>query len=172
MVGQGSRQSTPNWIELLPEALVVTAQVAQESWSLLLPILVAFPANGGGETPCQYSDTLRIMPHCISELRSHAPTFLIKIRLVMPHAPRGPATTDMLAAGGSCCINQDPAQLCKSCSRVPSAEHTFTLSKGCARSTEVGNIIFLSGPIPMQLGERETRGPNRDISCGCRCREV
>ena len=42
MVGQGSRQSTPNWIELLPEALVVTAQVAQESWSLLLPMLAAF----------------------------------------------------------------------------------------------------------------------------------
>ena len=119
MVGQGGRQSTPNWIELLPEALVVTAQVAQESWSLLLPMLAAFPANGGGETPRQYSDTLRIMPHCISELRSHAPTFLIKIRLVTPHAPRGPATTDMLAAGGSCCINQDPAQLCMSRVRQP-----------------------------------------------------
>ena len=44
MVGQGSRQSTPKWIELLPEALVVTAQVAQESWSLLLPML-ATPAT-------------------------------------------------------------------------------------------------------------------------------
>ena len=119
MVGQGGRQSTPYWIELLPEALVVIAQVAQESWSLLLPMLAAFPANGGGETPRQYSDTLRIMPHCISELRSHAPTFLIKIRLVTPHAPRGPATTDMLAAGGSCCMNQDLAQLCMSRVRQP-----------------------------------------------------
>ena len=29
MVGQGGRQSTAHWVELLPEALVVTAQVAQ-----------------------------------------------------------------------------------------------------------------------------------------------
>ena len=53
MDGQGGRQSTVDWSELLPEALVVvTAQVAQESWSLPLPILAGFPANGGGETPC------------------------------------------------------------------------------------------------------------------------
>ena len=68
------------------------------------------------------------------------------IRLVTPHAPRGPAATDMLAAGGSCCINQDPAQLCESRSRVPSADHTFTLSKGQKHGGGKHNLPFWTHP--------------------------
>ena len=51
-VGQGSRQGTTDWIELLTEALMVAAQMARpmEGWGLLLPTLATFPADGGGES--------------------------------------------------------------------------------------------------------------------------
>ena len=88
MVGQGSRQGTAQWIELLPEALVVAAQMAKESWGLPLAILATFPANGGGESPRKNPDAFRIMSDCISELSPHASTLLIKIWLVMSHAAR------------------------------------------------------------------------------------
>ena len=73
-------------IELLPEALVVAAQMAKESWGLPLPILGIFAENGGGELLRHHPDMLRIMSHCLSKLSLHAPTLMIKIWLVMSHA--------------------------------------------------------------------------------------
>ena len=98
------------------------------------------------------ANTLTCSGPCISELSLHAPTFRMKMWLVMLHDAQGPAAIDVLAASGQCCIRQDLAQLCKSCRRVSSADHNPTLSKGCARIAQAGKIIIRFETIQCSLG--------------------
>lgn len=67
MLGEGERQGTACRIKSLPEALVIAAQLAKQSWGLPLVLKARFPADGttgGGQLLRQNPNILRVMSHC------------------------------------------------------------------------------------------------------------
>ena len=70
-------------IQLLPEDLVITAEMPEQDWRLLLPVLPALAANDRGETACQDLDTVNIMAQCLSEFCPELSAFAVKIGLAL-----------------------------------------------------------------------------------------
>ena len=68
MGGEGFWKDTVLRIQLLPEDLVITAEMPEQDWCLLLPVLPALAADDRRETARQDLDTVNIMAQCISEL--------------------------------------------------------------------------------------------------------
>lgn len=66
MGGEGFWKDTVLRIQLLPEDLVITAEVPEQDWCLLLPVLPALAADDRRET-AHRPYTVDIMAQCISE---------------------------------------------------------------------------------------------------------
>ena len=61
MGGEGLWKETVMCIQLLPEDLVIIAEVPEQDWRLLLPVLPALAADDRGETARQDLDTVNNM---------------------------------------------------------------------------------------------------------------
>ena len=80
MGGEGFWKDTVLRIQLLPEDLVITTEMPEEDWYLLLPVL---PADDRREMARQNLDTVNIMAQCISEICPELSTLAVKIGLAL-----------------------------------------------------------------------------------------
>ena len=71
-------------IQLLPEDLVITAEMPEQDWWLLLPVLPALAADDRRETARQDLDAVNIMVQCISEICPELSALTVKIGLDVP----------------------------------------------------------------------------------------
>ena len=69
MGGEEFWKATVLRIQLLPEDLVIPAEMPEQDWCLLLPVLPALAADDRRETARQGLDTVNIMAQCIFEFR-------------------------------------------------------------------------------------------------------
>ena len=83
MGGEGFWKDTVLRIQLLPEDLVITAEVPEQDWWLLLPVLPALAADDRRETARQDLDTAHIMAQGMSEFRPELSALAVKLGLAL-----------------------------------------------------------------------------------------
>ena len=83
MGAEGFWKDTVLRIQLLSEDLVFTAEMPEQDWCLLMPVLPALAADDRRETARQDLDTVNIMAQCISKFRPELSALAVKIGLAL-----------------------------------------------------------------------------------------